>query len=388
MSQSDATAKKKQRPQVKPIGQPGGNKTTGGSGLTGPAPAGPPRDSEDWSKSGTYHLKEIGVKISTTGVSKVGEGAPAPGEQPRPQTAPDDVLDPDNLVEERLLGKGASGMVVLYKDKTNGKQYAVKIISLNTATAAADSKMIAEEIKSIDQQCPYLVSAHTAFLREKRLHVVQEYIDKGSLYDILRSHQGTIAENIVAKIAEQVLHGLAYLHGVGEKGGKSKMHRDLKPANILVCSNGFVKISDFGVATNDKTKGHSTFVGTTTYMSPERIKGEKYSVQSDIWAAGLVFAECLLGYYPFRSSRTTFIELLVQITKEQKFDFPAGTSDNCKNFIMACLRQNPEERPKAADLLQHPYIKNCTTTLAQVAPVPFWGDHYPGGDDQEPNQYE
>ena len=144
MSQSDATAKKKQRPQVKPIGQPGGNKTTGGSGLTGPAPAGPPRDSEDWSKSGTYHLKEIGVKISTTGVSKVGEGAPAPGEQPRPQTAPDDVLDPDNLVEERLLGKGASGMVVLYKDKTNGKQYAVKIISLNTATAAADSKMIAE----------------------------------------------------------------------------------------------------------------------------------------------------------------------------------------------------------------------------------------------------
>ena len=50
------------------------------------------------------------------------------------------------------------------------------------------------------------------------------------------------------------------------------MHRDLKPANILVCSNGFVKISDFGVATNDKTKGHSTFVGTTTYMSPERIK--------------------------------------------------------------------------------------------------------------------
>lgn len=61
-----------------------------------------------------------------------------------------------------------------------------------------------QEIKSIDNQCPYLVSAYTAFLRDKRLHVVQEYIDKGSLYDILRCHQAPIAENIVAKLAEQV----------------------------------------------------------------------------------------------------------------------------------------------------------------------------------------
>lgn len=359
-------AKKKPKPIVKPIA-PGGAKTTG-SVTNGPTTHLQPRETEDWSKSGKYHLKDLGLKIGTTGVLKVGShnenASPASVVGPIDSDKP----DPEDLVEERVLGKGASGIVVLYRDQKKGKQYAVKIINLNAAqNATADSKMIAEEIKSIDNQCPYLVSAYTAFLRDKRLHIVQEYIDKGSLYDILRCHQAPIPENIVAKLAEQVLHGLAYLHGVGEKNGKSKMHRDMKPANILVTSKGVVKISDFGVATNDKTKGHSTFVGTTTYMSPERIKGEKYSVQSDIWAAGLVFAECLLGYYPFRSSRTTFIELLVQITKDQKFEFPEGTSDNCKDFIMSCLRQKPEERPTAPLLLEHAFLKTNPATLGQVA---------------------
>jgi len=357
-------AKKKTRPQVKHI-IPGGAKTSSEQSPTGGSQG--PRDGVSITTSGTYHLKDLGIKISTSGVSRVSDD-PSTGDSPT-VTSPlhVDLLDPDALVEERILGKGASGVVVLYRDSRTGKHYAVKIINLNTAmSAAADSKMIAEEIKSIDNQCPYLVSAYTAFLRDRRLHVVQEYIDKGSLYDILRCHQAPIAENIVAKLAEQVLHGLAYLHDVGEQNGKSKMHRDLKPANILVDSKGQVKISDFGVATNDKTKGHSTFVGTTTYMSPERIKGEKYSVQSDIWAAGLVFAECLLGYYPFRSSRTTFIELLVQITKDQKFEFPEGTSDVCKDFIMSCLRQKPEERPTAAQLLSHPFLTHAAN-LGQVA---------------------
>eukprot|EP00668_Euglena_longa_P041520 GGOE01054661.1.p1 GENE.GGOE01054661.1~~GGOE01054661.1.p1 ORF type:complete len:394 (+),score=82.70 GGOE01054661.1:145-1326(+) len=362
---SDAT-KKKVKPQVKPLGPAMGGQRLTGTATSGTSTTTQPQGSEDWSKSGKYHLKDLGIKIGTTGVSKI---TPGTADVTVPSGPIDtDKPDPDDLVEERILGKGASGVVVLYRDQKTSKQYAVKIINLSSAqTAAADSKMIAEEIKSIDNQCPYLVSAYTAFLRDKKLHVVQEYIDKGSLYDILRCHQAPIAENIVAKLAEQVLHGLAYLHGVGEKNGKSKMHRDLKPANILVMSKGLIKISDFGIATNDKTKGHSTFVGTTTYMSPERIKGEKYSVQSDIWAAGLVFAECLLGYYPFRSSRTTFIELLVQITKDQKFDFPPGTSENCKTFIMSCLRQKPEERPTAAQLLEHPFITNNPATLGQVA---------------------
>ena len=89
------------------------------------------------------------------------------------------------------------------------------------------------------------------------------------------------------------------------------MHRDIKLDNVLVNSQGFVKLTDFGITKQlDETIGLAgTFVGTMNYMSPERMEGEKYSFEGDIWSLGIVIVELMTGSYPYTESKG-FLEML------------------------------------------------------------------------------
>jgi serine/threonine protein kinase len=79
------------------------------------------------------------------------------------------------------------------------------------------------------------------------------------------------------------------------------VHRDIKPSNLLLNSAGEVKISDFGVSGQlaSSVSNCLSWVGTVTYMSPERIKGDSYSFDSDLWSMGLTLLECALGRFPY-----------------------------------------------------------------------------------------
>mmetsp|Transcript_13711 Transcript_13711/g.9706 ORF Transcript_13711/g.9706 Transcript_13711/m.9706 type:complete len:99 (+) Transcript_13711:1121-1417(+) len=79
------------------------------------------------------------------------------------------------------------------------------------------------------------------------------------------------------------------------------IHRDIKPSNILLNNKGHIKIADFGVSSKiENTMDCMTsFVGTVTYMSPERIKGSSYYADTDIWSVGILLVECALGRFPY-----------------------------------------------------------------------------------------
>jgi serine/threonine protein kinase len=120
-------------------------------------------------------------------------------------------------------------------------------------------------------------------------------MDGGSLSDVTYSLK-FIDEKVLKVAAKQILLGLQYLHSE-----KKIVHRDIKPSNLLVNRKGEVKISDFGVSgqlANSVAKC-DCWVGTVTYMSPERIKGESYSFDSDIWSLGLSLLECAIGRFPY-----------------------------------------------------------------------------------------
>ncbi len=107
--------------------------------------------------------------------------------------------------------------------------------------------------------------------------------------------------------------GLDYLHRT-----RKVIHRDVKPSNILFNRRGEVKLADFGVSgeVNEAIGSRGSFVGTLTYMSPERILGERHSFDSDLWSLGLTLVECALGYFPYLSS-----EQRVQQEKKHQMGF-------------------------------------------------------------------
>ncbi|KAF3479870.1 uncharacterized protein GIQ15_06846 [Arthroderma uncinatum] len=141
---------------------------------------------------------------------------------------------------------------------------------------------------------------------------------------------------------------------------------DIKPSNVLVNSRGSIKLCDFGVATETVNSIADTFVGTSTYMAPERIQGGAYSVRSDVWSAGLTVMELAVGRFPFDASDTSagdrasagpmgILDLLQQIVHEPAPKLPKSDAfpKILDDFIAKCLLKKPEERPTPRQLYDH-----------------------------------
>jgi mitogen-activated protein kinase kinase len=91
----------------------------------------------------------------------------------------------------------------------------------------------------------------------------------------------------------QILQGLAYLHRM------KTIHRDTKPSNVLLSREGIVKLCDFGSSGELVDSLAATLIGTRFYMAPERVKGEQYTIRSDVWSTGITLLEIVLNRYPY-----------------------------------------------------------------------------------------
>ncbi|CAH0491770.1 unnamed protein product [Peronospora farinosa] len=211
---------------------------------------------------------------------------------------------------------------------------------------------------------PYIVSFYDAFVDRPKnsICMVMEYMSTGSLQDIVL-RGGCQNEKVLARLATGVLYGLSHIHN------KRMVHRDIKPHNLLTNRQGDVKISDFGLARtlNDSSTTTKTFVGTLLYMAPERIGGGDYSYPADVWSFGLAMISVALGRYPL-PTQDGFFGLVDSVANKQCLKMPVDMySEECCSFVDQCLTLDPEERPTADALLQHPFIYKYTDeeTLAE-----------------------
>ena len=147
------------------------------------------------------------------------------------------------------------------------------------------------------------------------------------------------------------------------------MHRDIKPSNVLVNSRGMIKLCDFGVATETVNSVADTFVGTSTYMAPERIQGGAYTVRSDVWSVGLTIMELAIGRFPFDASDAAagdrassgpmgILDLLQQIVHEPAPKLPKSEAFPAilDEFVAKCLIKKPDERPSPRQLYDHDHF--------------------------------
>ena len=237
--------------------------------------------------------------------------------------------------------------------------FAIKSIKLYDKNTRNQFKNDLKVLLGSSNQCENIISFYGAFFTEGNVKILLEFMNIGSLDKILRDIKKKkfsppcIPESILSKITKQILLGLRYLHKE-----KHQIHRDIKPANILMNSSGVVKLTDFGISRSlENNQIYSkTFVGSRSYMSPERITGKKYSYSSDIWSVGLVIYELATGKEPYGEGD----DFLTQITKivendEPRLDNNIFSKELC-DFIEKTVKKEQENRADVDELLNHPWI--------------------------------
>ncbi|XP_052008248.1 dual specificity mitogen-activated protein kinase kinase 1-like isoform X1 [Xyrauchen texanus] len=200
-------------------------------------------------------------------------------------------LKDDDFEKICELGAGNGGVVFKVLHRPSGLIMARKLIHLEIKPAIRNQ--IIRELQVLHEcNSPYIVGFYGAFYSDGEISICMEHMDGGSLDQSLKK-AGKIPEQILGKVSIAVIKGLSYLR---EK--HKIMHRDVKPSNILVNSRGEIKLCDFGVSGQLIDSMANSFVGTRSYMSPERLQGTHYSVQSDIWSMGLSLVEMAIGRFP------------------------------------------------------------------------------------------
>jgi len=272
-------------------------------------------------------------------------------------------LKPEDIeIEEQHLGHGAGGCVQRGVHKPTGMAIAVKTVKID---AKAKKEQMLNEIKGLinAQGCPQLVQWYAAFVAKAgtTVHVALELMDRGSLGDLKKRLPESctgVPESILAFISREVLLGLAHLHGK-----KKVLHRDIKPDNILVNSRGEIKLTDFGISRdlNSTIAMAATFVGTATYMSPERALGEDYSYASDIWSVGMVIYELATKKYPFPSITSFPILFDYLCTRPEPRLEGDEYSPELKEFIEKSLVRDTNLRRGADNLLELDFCKKAAT---------------------------
>ncbi|XP_042631249.1 dual specificity mitogen-activated protein kinase kinase 1 [Cyprinus carpio] len=303
-------------------------------------------------------------------------------------------LKDDDFEKICELGAGNGGVVFKVLHRPSGFIMARKLIHLEIKPAIRNQ--IIRELQVLHEcNSPYIVGFYGAFYSDGEISICMENMDGGSLDQCLKK-AGKIPEQILGKVSIAVIKGLSYLR---EK--HKIMHRDVKPSNILVNSRGEIKLCDFGVSGQLIDSMANSFVGTRSYMSPERLQGTHYSVQSDIWSMGLSLVEMAIGRFPIPppdakeleqifgqplegdpsasdaspkprppgrpgssygpDSRPpmAIFELLDYIVNEPPPKLPSIFGTEFQDFVNKCLVKNPAaERADLKQLMVHPFIKN------------------------------
>jgi mitogen-activated protein kinase kinase 1 len=306
---------------------------------------------------------EMRVKESGIAGPASAKVTPAPAGSPSTGEAVLNKLKFEDLRIGPELGRGSQGKVRIVQHRGTLEKFAMKYLIFE-GDIESQRMALQAELRQVEAlKDANVVSSYEAFFRDGKLFILLEYMDCGTMKDIMRNHPDGIEEPKLAFIAREIMKGLRYLH-------ESKVvHRDLKPANVLCNSKGEVKISDFGVAKQfqtDATMFTLSSQGSVAYMSPERIHSEPYSYSCDIWSVGVTIAELALGEYPFGGKKSVYdlCQVITASPVQILWERNSRTfSPELKDFVMKCL--NPiASRPSASQLLEHPFLQSakCVTT--------------------------
>ena len=293
-----------------------------------------------------------------------------------------------DLTVKRTIGTGTFGRVKMVIHNPSGQVCALKCMNKAEVVESHQEKNIMTE-KNLLFECassPFVLQLLQTYNAPNMIMMLMEFIQGGELWSYIYEKKDAVKRNrmggfdmpAVKFYAGNVVLAFKHMHK------KGIAYRDLKPENLLLDSNGYLKVIDFGFAkkipyvrageTHDKTY---TLCGTPEYLSPEIVMSKGYDKGVDYWALGCLTYELFLGKTPFQADYTTKIFQNI-VASEKNLHFPSGMAPLHVAICKKMLSANPAFRlgnlsGGVDDIIADPFFNDLdwSALIQQEIPAPY-----------------
>ena len=242
------------------------------------------------------------------------------------------------------LGRGATSVVYKAYDPFQDREVAVKAVYPEALGDDEDGRryrklFVTEASLAGKLAHPHIVAIYDAVAEESASYIVMEYVDGSTLEPFTRLEQ-LLPLSRVLEIIYKCARALDYAAREGV------IHRDIKPANILLSGEADIKISDFGAALNTSSDTTQiTGVGSPAYMSPEQVREQPLTYQTDIFSLGVVFYQLLTGRLPFAGTNNySIIYQIINVEPAPPSRFRSEVPVRVDGIVLRMLSKNTAER--------------------------------------------
>ncbi|GAA5854138.1 hypothetical protein JCM8547_008241 [Rhodosporidiobolus lusitaniae] len=270
-----------------------------------------------------------------------------------------------------LLGVGGFAEVKKAVQLETGREVAIKIIP--KSRIRDHGQQVFRQNTLLQLKHPHIIETLCWFESKERYYLVFELAAGGELFEhLMESENYRFSEAEAREVVYALVSGVKYLHS------KNIIHRDLKPENVLYrtppgshpeVGHDDCVISDFGLAAYVEPNGGRlyTIAGSAGYSAPEmypeegvvdgQCRGKGYGLKADVWSLGVIAFICMGGRFPYK--KTEPVEL-AQEARTTKLYFPRSwetISEEAKDFVSWLLTVDEDQRPTAAEALEHPWLR-------------------------------
>ena len=290
----------------------------------------------------------------------------------------------DNLLLERLIGKGSFGEVYLTRIKGDNNLYATKIYNREKIENSPEMKKYVKSEVTILKKLnhPNIVKIKEAKKTKKHFYIVTEYFNGDDLRKTLEKYKKKygkpFSEEIVQYLMKQIISAFYYIHN------KDIMHRDIKLENILLnyetqedknnmnIMKSTPKIIDFGLAIMLKNSLAESVIGNPINMAPlllkkltsnGKIRKLGYDKKEDIWSLGSICYEMLIGIPAFDADD---LDDLVNRVEKGNYNVPVNLSKEVVSFLNAMLQYEPKNRLSCLQLINHKFLTENIHTFHKI----------------------
>ncbi|MGT2934043.1 Stk1 family PASTA domain-containing Ser/Thr kinase [Streptococcus catagoni] len=309
----------------------------------------------------------------------------------------------------KSIGRGGMADVYLANDLIlDNEDVAIKVLRTNYQTDQVAVARFQREARAMAElNHPNIVAIRDIGEEDGQQFLVMEYVNGSDLKKYIQDN-APLSNNQVVRIMEEVLSAMTLAHQ------KGIVHRDLKPQNILLTKTGVVKVTDFGIAVafaETSLTQTNSMLGSVHYLSPEQARGSKATIQSDIYAMGIMLFEMLTGHIPYDGDSAVTIALqhfqkplpsiidenpqvpqalenvVIRATAKKLGDRYPSTFEMSRDLMTALSYNRSREKKLVFDDVESTKplpkvtptpVPNPKTTVPPVSAVPIKEDNYQG----------